>query len=73
MGSGTISGDGEGKFGSMLELSWKGAKEVVLREGERSALFSSLLMICCMYICEYPSHLFYVLLLQLAHRPKVPR
>ena len=37
MGSGTISGDGEGKFGSMLELSWKGAKEVVLREGERSA------------------------------------
>ena len=30
MGSGTISGDGPGKFGSMLELSWKGTKEVPL-------------------------------------------
>ena len=33
MGSGTISGDAPGKFGSMLELSWRGAKEVTLESG----------------------------------------
>ena len=29
LGSGTISGLVEGSFGSMLELSWKGSKEIV--------------------------------------------
>jgi fumarylacetoacetase len=33
MGSGTISGDEPGKFGSMLELSWRGTKEVPLESG----------------------------------------
>lgn len=28
MGSGTVSGPEEGAYGSMLELSWRGAKEV---------------------------------------------
>jgi len=28
MGSGTISGDAVDRFGSMLELSWKGTREV---------------------------------------------
>ena len=30
LGSGTISGDADGSFGSMLELSWRGSKEVKL-------------------------------------------
>lgn len=34
MASGTISGDTEDSFGSMLELSWKGTKEVALTNGE---------------------------------------
>jgi fumarylacetoacetase len=33
MASGTISGPTEDSFGSMLELSWKGAKPVLLEEG----------------------------------------
>jgi len=33
LGSGTISGDSPEKFGSMLELSWKGSKEVPLTGG----------------------------------------
>jgi fumarylacetoacetase len=32
MGSGTISETSENAFGSMLELSWRGSKEVVLKE-----------------------------------------
>jgi fumarylacetoacetase len=32
MGSGTISGINESAYGSMLELSWRGSKEVVLKE-----------------------------------------
>jgi fumarylacetoacetase len=32
LGSGTISGPAEGTFGSMLELSWKGAKEIPLNK-----------------------------------------
>lgn len=35
MGSGTISGDSAEKFGSMLELSWKGTKEVALEGGKK--------------------------------------
>lgn len=34
MGSGTISGIDEGAYGSMMELSWKGSKEVLLKEEE---------------------------------------
>ena len=34
MGSGTISGPTEDSFGSMLELSWRGAKTVKLEDGE---------------------------------------
>jgi len=33
MGSGTISGPDEGSYGSLLELCWKGTKEVKLRDG----------------------------------------
>ena len=33
LGSGTISGPNEDSFGSMLELSWKGTKPVLLEEG----------------------------------------
>lgn len=33
MGSGTISGPEEGMFGSMLEISWKGAKSVPMTDG----------------------------------------
>ena len=33
MASGTISGPTEDSFGSMLELSWKGTKPVILEEG----------------------------------------
>lgn len=34
MASGTISGDASDSFGSMLELSWKGTKQVSLAGGE---------------------------------------
>lgn len=34
MGSGTISGPTEDSFGSMLELSWRGSKEVPLGDGK---------------------------------------
>lgn len=34
MASGTISGETEDSFGSMLELSWKGTREVDLGNGE---------------------------------------
>jgi len=33
LGSGTISGPEEHEYGSMLELSWRGAKEIPLKEG----------------------------------------
>eukprot|EP01006_Ploeotia_vitrea_P040112 TRINITY_DN66403_c3_g4_i1.p1 TRINITY_DN66403_c3_g4~~TRINITY_DN66403_c3_g4_i1.p1 ORF type:complete len:457 (-),score=260.06 TRINITY_DN66403_c3_g4_i1:1489-2859(-) len=33
IGSGTISGPKPGEFGSMLELSWKGAREVKMSDG----------------------------------------
>ena len=33
MASGTISGPGEGSFGSMLEIGWKGTKPVTLSDG----------------------------------------
>lgn len=36
LGSGTISGSEQTAFGSMLELSWKGSREVVLDSGEGS-------------------------------------
>lgn len=36
LGSGTISGPEPGTFGSMLELSWKGAKEVPLEKSKAS-------------------------------------
>jgi fumarylacetoacetase len=32
-GSGTISGDTEDSFGSMLELSWKGSKAIKIKDG----------------------------------------
>lgn len=35
MASGTISGETEDSFGSMLELSWKGTREVDLGNGEK--------------------------------------
>ena len=34
LGSGTISGADETAFGSMLELSWKGAKEIALENSK---------------------------------------
>lgn len=34
MGSGTISGPNENEFGSMLELSWNGTKQVDVGGGE---------------------------------------
>ena len=34
-GSGTISGPGEGSYGSMLELSWKGTKPLNLPDGSQ--------------------------------------
>lgn len=34
MASGTISGETPDSFGSMLELSWKGTKEIQLNNGE---------------------------------------
>ena len=34
LGSGTISGEGEGAYGSMLEMSWGGKREVKLEGGE---------------------------------------
>lgn len=34
MASGTISGETESSYGSMLELSWRGTKPIVLRGGE---------------------------------------
>lgn len=34
MASGTISGETEDSFGSMLELSWRGTKPLTLRDGE---------------------------------------
>lgn len=35
LGSGTISGSEETAYGSMLELSWRGAKEVVLSHSNK--------------------------------------
>ena len=34
MASGTISGDTSDSFGSMLELSWKGTKDIHLTDGD---------------------------------------
>lgn len=34
LGSGTISGTSEDSFGSMLELSWRGSKEVELQNSQ---------------------------------------
>ena len=34
LGSGTISGKTPDSYGSMIELSWKGTKEVQVGEGE---------------------------------------
>jgi fumarylacetoacetase len=34
LGSGTISGQDEGSFGSMLELSWKGSKTIELENSQ---------------------------------------
>lgn len=34
LASGTISGQAEDSFGSMLELSWKGSKEICLSDGD---------------------------------------
>jgi fumarylacetoacetase len=33
LGSGTISGPTDTEYGSMLELSWKGTKEVAMADG----------------------------------------
>mmetsp|Transcript_2174 Transcript_2174/g.5013 ORF Transcript_2174/g.5013 Transcript_2174/m.5013 type:complete len:448 (+) Transcript_2174:90-1433(+) len=33
LGSGTISGDEEGTYGSMLEICWKGTKPIQIKEG----------------------------------------
>ncbi|GBG29773.1 Fumarylacetoacetase [Hondaea fermentalgiana] len=33
LGSGTISGDEEGSFGSMLEICWKGTKPIQIKDG----------------------------------------
>ena len=38
LGSGTISGADETAFGSMLELSWKGAKEIPLEKSKNGAV-----------------------------------
>ncbi|CAD6185405.1 unnamed protein product [Caenorhabditis auriculariae] len=38
MGSGTVSGPEEGEYGSMLELSWRGAKEVPVGSETRKFL-----------------------------------
>lgn len=38
LGSGTISGPNETEYGSMLELSWRGSKEVKVGEGVRKFL-----------------------------------
>lgn len=35
MASGTISGETEDSYGSMLELSWKGSKEIPLGNNEK--------------------------------------
>ena len=35
LGSGTVSGPDEGSYGSMLELSWRGAKTVPVGEATR--------------------------------------
>jgi len=35
LGSGTVSGPEDGSYGSMLELSWKGSKEVPVGNGKR--------------------------------------
>lgn len=35
LGSGTISGPEPGTFGSMLELSWRGAKEIPLTKSKK--------------------------------------
>lgn len=35
MASGTISGETPDSFGSMLELSWRGSKEVSLNDGSK--------------------------------------
>jgi fumarylacetoacetase len=35
LGSGTISAEKESGFGSMLELGWKGTKDVLLKDGEK--------------------------------------
>ena len=37
LGSGTISGPTESEYGSMLEISWKGSKEVKVSDISRSA------------------------------------
>ena len=37
LGSGTISGDNEGSYGSMLELAWMGTKPLELPTGETRA------------------------------------
>ncbi len=34
LGSGTISGQDEASFGSMLELSWKGSKSIELKNSK---------------------------------------
>lgn len=34
LASGTISGKGSSNFGSMLELSWKGSRDIVLNDGD---------------------------------------
>jgi fumarylacetoacetase len=33
--SGTISGPGEGSFGSMLEITWRGSKPVEMPDGTK--------------------------------------
>ena len=35
LGSGTISGPTEDSYGSLLELTWNGTKELVLGNGEK--------------------------------------
>ena len=37
LGSGTISGDNEGSYGSMLELAWMGTKPLEMPTGETRA------------------------------------
>lgn len=38
LGTGTISGSDETMFGSMLELSWRGAKEIALKNSPAGAI-----------------------------------